>query len=79
MAKTTAQLEHRSRKKHPKLGARKRLPYSKSLNVVIIHTDKISESLKTIRRKIFFQMNSAIFLFPYVQLLHICCGRSGLI
>lgn len=62
MAKTTAQLEHRSSKKHPKLGARKSLPYSKSLNVVLIHTDKISESLKIIRRKIFFQMNSAIFL-----------------
>ena len=62
MAKTTAQPEHRKKENHPNLGARISLPYSKSLNVVIICIDKIYESLKKIRRKILFQMHSVIFL-----------------
>lgn len=62
MAKTTAQPGHRKKEKHPKFGARKSLPYSKSLNVVIICIDKISENLKKIKGKILFKMHSVIFL-----------------
>lgn len=42
--KTTAQMEHVSRKKHPKLG-QDSSPYSKNLNVVIILINKISKNL----------------------------------